>query len=267
MARKTWVKIKRGLLIDPKHRLALGTNVWLYLYMLDVTDWDTGKIIDWHDQAAADDLMMPVGTVRYQRRKLEDANYISCQQLYQRQVITIKRWVNPREYGGKVYNTDGEEWDVDDNGSDELAPLSDDGDKHGVNDGAKHGVNGLTPLHINHISHITYQELRLSGDLFDDCRVVYERLKGNQIADAASFGIMITDFKSKGATAEDYYNAIKAQDAKGGYGEAPTSYHKWTIGYPEQRKNPPKLNGRTPRTPAEIAAHNAAVLDQLAEEY
>ena len=43
MAEKTWIKLKRGIL-EKKHRDELGIRIWLYLYMLDIVDWDTGII-------------------------------------------------------------------------------------------------------------------------------------------------------------------------------------------------------------------------------
>jgi len=273
MARKTWVKLKRGLLIDPKHRLALGNRIWLYMYMLDIADWDTGKVIEWRDKDAADELQMPLVTVRNQRREIEEAGYISCSQQHRRQVITIKRWVNPREYSGKVYNTDGEEWDIDD-GDDFTAPneqgLKPDGDVNGVNHGVNHGVNdggqNLTPLHINHISHITDHVINDNG-LFEACSDVYKALKGPFLPNH-DFIDMVKRFEQAGVIPEDYMKAIQDQDAKGGYGEQPTSYEKWTLGITDKRKNPPKVNTtRPPRTPAEIAAWNEKVLNELAEEY
>ena len=160
MAKKTWVKVKRGLLTDPKHRIALGNRLWLYLYMLDVADWDSGKVIQWIDRAAADDMQMPLSTIRTQRRELEDAGYISCHQHKRRQTITIKRWVNPREYGGKVYNDDTEEWDYaeSDQETEPLeSPKKSKGDNKGYNKGDNKGAQKTTPLHINHISHTTTQ--------------------------------------------------------------------------------------------------------------
>ena len=149
--KKTWVKVKRGLLIDPKHRMDLGNRIWLYLYMLDVADWDTGKVIEWRDRCAADDLQMPISTIRTQRREIEEAGYISCRQHHSHQVITIKRWVNPREYSGKVYN--------DDEGDQNYAPQEIDEKTEGVNESNNEGVNegtqNLTLLHINHISQST----------------------------------------------------------------------------------------------------------------
>lgn len=245
--RKTWVKLKRGLLIDPKHRLALGNRIWLYMYMLDIADWDTGKIIEWRDKDAADELHMPLVTVRNQRREIEEAGYISCSQQHRRQVITIKRWVNPREYSGKVYNTGGEEWDIDD-GDDSTAPnetdAKSDGNVNGDNNGVNHGdVNGgqkLTPLHINHISHITSQYTDGEMDLFDACARVYEKLKGKLVTDPSSFALMISNFKKHKTTPEDYAGAIIAMsnDPKYKHADKPTSFEKYTLGITEKRLNP-----------------------------
>ena len=65
--KKTWIKIKRGFL-QPEHRDAIGIRVWLYMFMVDQADWDTGVIYDWKDQNAADELGMPIGTLRQQRQ-------------------------------------------------------------------------------------------------------------------------------------------------------------------------------------------------------
>jgi hypothetical protein len=104
MAKKLWISIKRGLIRNPKHRIAMGECIWLFQYMIDVADWNTGKIPDWKDEAAADDMQMPVRTLREQRRKLESLEYISCSQKQYGQEITILEWTNPREYSGETYN-------------------------------------------------------------------------------------------------------------------------------------------------------------------
>ncbi len=104
MSKKTWIKIKRGLILDPKHRMKMGINSWLYQYMLDQTNWDTGQIGEWVDRHAADDMQMPLPTLRKQRKQLEEDGYISCIQKKHHQTITIHNWTNPREYSGKVYN-------------------------------------------------------------------------------------------------------------------------------------------------------------------
>ncbi len=105
--RKTWIKLKRGLL-EAKHRMALGVRVWLYIYILDRANWEKGKVLDWKDTMAADDLEMPLGTIRDQRRQLEKDGYIVAQQKKHGQEITILKWTNPREYSGKVYNKGAE---------------------------------------------------------------------------------------------------------------------------------------------------------------
>jgi len=243
MAKKTWVKLKRGLLTDPKHRLALGNRIWLYMYMLDVTDWNTGKILEWRDKDAADELDMPLVTVRTQRREIEAAGYISCKQLHNRQEITIKRWVNPREYSGKVYNTDAEELDEAD-GDEKSLPCQNGENSHGDNKGVNEGVNDgdqyLTLLHINHISHITDQYANREIDLFEACVMIYEKLVGYPIYDPASFSLMIENFNKNDVIAEDYANAIIAMrnDPKYKRATKPTSYEKYTLGIAEKRNNP-----------------------------
>lgn len=101
--KKTWIKIKRGLL-EPKHREALGIRIWLYLYMLDIVDWDTGTILDWKDRVAAKELQISQRTLTTQRQELEEAGYISCQQKVRSLTIVINNWTNPREYSGEIYN-------------------------------------------------------------------------------------------------------------------------------------------------------------------
>ena len=107
MAKKHWIYIKRGLSEDPKHRTAMGECIWLYMHIIDRADWEKGIVYDWKDEAEAADMSMPLRTLREQRRKLDDLGYISCVQLKHNQNIIIKRWINPREYSGKVLNTDG----------------------------------------------------------------------------------------------------------------------------------------------------------------
>jgi hypothetical protein len=102
--KRLWVSIKRGFIREPKHRLAVGECVWLFEYMLDIADWDTGIIHDWKDEAAADDMQMPLRTLREQRRKLDDLHYITCTQKQYTQDIAIHNWTNPRDYTGEVLN-------------------------------------------------------------------------------------------------------------------------------------------------------------------
>jgi hypothetical protein len=104
MKRKVWVLVKRGLSEDPKHRELMGECVWMFLHIIDHADWETGKVWSWRDEDCAEDMDMPVRTVRDQRRKLRNLGYITCKQRKNDQVITILKWVNPRSYSGETIN-------------------------------------------------------------------------------------------------------------------------------------------------------------------
>jgi len=104
--KKTWIKLKRGLL-EIKHRDRIGIRIWVYLFILDQADWVQGAVIEWTDQNAADELGMPISTIRKQRIRLEEDGYISCVLKGDHQIITVKNWTNPREYSGEIYNKEG----------------------------------------------------------------------------------------------------------------------------------------------------------------
>lgn len=105
---KTWLKIKRGLL-EPEHRERMGVRVWLYMYIIDNVNWETGTIEDWTDQKAADDFGMEIRTLQSQRQQLQADGYISCKQIFQAQRIIVHNWTNPREYSGRVINEKSED--------------------------------------------------------------------------------------------------------------------------------------------------------------
>jgi len=104
MTRKTWIMLKRGLVIDPKHREKMGIRIWLYLYMLDRANWQQGAVLEWRDESEAAEMEMDLNTLRAQRRQLEADGYIRCERRGHDQRVIVLRWVNPREYTGKVYN-------------------------------------------------------------------------------------------------------------------------------------------------------------------
>ena len=138
---KTWIKIKRGLL-EPKHRDRLGIRIWLYFYILDQTDWDTGKVLEWRDGDAADELQMPKRTIRQQRQQLETDGYITCALAGNKQVITIHNYTNPRKYDGETINSKG---DIN------LTPSK--GDNKGDNKGDIEGVSKhVTPSYKSQIT-------------------------------------------------------------------------------------------------------------------
>jgi hypothetical protein len=102
--KKQWISVKCGLSRDPKHRQAMGESIWLFLHILDTASWDDGIVHDWKDEAEAEEMGMPVRTLREHRRRLDELGYIDCKQKQYTQDIVIHNWTNPREYSGKVYN-------------------------------------------------------------------------------------------------------------------------------------------------------------------
>jgi len=103
MAKRTWITVKRGIL-EPKHRFALGELIYLFLYILDITGWETGTIEEWSDKGVAEEMSMPLSTLRYQRNKLTRLGYISVEQKQHGIRVIVHNWTNPKEYTGKVYN-------------------------------------------------------------------------------------------------------------------------------------------------------------------
>lgn len=134
MAKKNWISVKRGLSEDPKHRANMGECIWLFLHIIDRADWETGIVYGWKDEDEASEMCMPLPTMRHQRRKLEQAGYITCEQHFQGQDITIHEWINPRDYSGGVKNKK-QKIDGDNYGDNPLSPY---GYNHGDNDGDNH---------------------------------------------------------------------------------------------------------------------------------
>ena len=126
--------------MQPEHRTKMGIRVWLYMFIIDQADWETGQVLDWKDQAAADELGMPLPTLRQQRQELESLRYIDCFQEGNHQRIVIKKWIDPRSYSGKVMNDDSQ-------GNDE-------GEVEGNNKGNNKGTETSLPLHSTQISNI-----------------------------------------------------------------------------------------------------------------
>lgn len=153
MAKKTWIKVKRGLL-EPKHIERLGVRFFLYLYYLDQANWEKGAVLFYRDRDAADELGMPISTVRKQRVRLEEDKYISCLQKKDHQVITIHNWTNPREYSGKVYNQ----------GIQKCAPKQTDAES--AHKGNHKGIATVdTPSSNSHITH--HNKERLVKDMLE----------------------------------------------------------------------------------------------------
>lgn len=132
--RKYWIFVKCGLSRDPKHRAAMGECVWLYLHILDRADFETGIVFDWKDEDEAKEMGMQVDTLRHQRRKLAELDYITCRQRQHNLEIVIHNWVNPRDYSGGVKNHKFQ-------GGVEIPPSKNQGGNQSGNQGGNQGTS------------------------------------------------------------------------------------------------------------------------------
>jgi hypothetical protein len=99
--RDTFVKLRSGL-FTPKHVNAIGGAIWLFGYLLDHTDWNTGTMYGYTDADASAALGLSINTIRKYRRILEPG-YISVQKRQHSQDVTIVKWENPKT-GEKLIN-------------------------------------------------------------------------------------------------------------------------------------------------------------------
>jgi len=166
MAKKTWIKIKRGIL-EPKHIDMLGQAWYLFFYILDQTDWETGKITDWKDEYAATDLCKPIGLIRQHRKHLESMKYITCEKKQHSQTIIVHNWTNPRRYDGLLQNEMPGFPELGNSQSREKSLLSND-----QSEGQSEGQTILEHAEISHssyshISHITRDKNLNSDELIN----------------------------------------------------------------------------------------------------
>lgn len=141
MAKKHWIYIKRGLSEDPKHRAQMGECIWLYMHIIDRADWETGIAFDWKDKDEAADMSMPVDTLRRQRQKLEELDYIRCSQKQHSQDVAIMEWRNPRDYGSETKNPRNPTPEPEIEGGHEQLPSEIQGGNQGLNQGSNEGGN------------------------------------------------------------------------------------------------------------------------------
>lgn len=157
--KKTWIKVKRGIL-EPKHIAKLGQAWYLYLYILDNADWDSGTIPEWKDKYAADELGKPLGMIREHRKLLVTGEYITCKQKQRCQIITIRNWTNPRRYDGIVQNEDGLSKEKHEpKKSESKSQGSPQGSGQGSGQGVGEQADNSLPSY-NHIPHITEPHIK-----------------------------------------------------------------------------------------------------------
>jgi hypothetical protein len=227
--------VKRGLIADPKHREAIGECLWLYLHILDRTDFDDGIAYDWKDSAEADAMKLPVETLRYQRRKLESKGYITAQKSQHKQQIIVHNWHNPRSYSGKATNTQsGNELQLSSdqaknescNESGNRLQVSDfESCNQSDNQSCNQSSNPLPPLsiHVSHVmnhdthTHTGAQGARASaGSRFSlqDCRRYADHLKttGQGIEKPGGYATSIFRSGEADSLIEDFLHAPRAPD-------------------------------------------------------
>lgn len=86
--------VSRDIFLSPRHRSLIGECYWLLLYMIDAADQSTGIIYEWKDESSANDMKMPIRTLRDQRKKLHNLGYIICVQKQHKQQIIMRNWVD-----------------------------------------------------------------------------------------------------------------------------------------------------------------------------
>ncbi len=153
MQKKTFIKVRRGIL-DAKHVQALGVRFAYYLQLLDLANWETGKVLFYRDQDIADKFEMNIRTIRDWRTTLQNDGYITCVQKKHHQEIIINKWENPRGKGdiNPVLKND-----EDDTNMSLLEEKSIEGDTNGDTNGGNQSVT------LPYSSDFTYQNKTIKG--------------------------------------------------------------------------------------------------------
>lgn len=112
MTDRTWIKLHNGLTNDPKHRKEMGVRIWLFAWLVDHADWETGIVWEFTDKECAKEMSssevtVSVRTIEDQRQELDKSGYIICHPGDQCQHIRIMRWRNPRMTNPPQINVPG----------------------------------------------------------------------------------------------------------------------------------------------------------------
>ena len=216
MSRKTFIKVRPGIL-TPAHHANIGEAIWLYLYILNRADWDTGKIYDWRDNDAAEDLGIYIGTIRNYRKKLM-GEYIEFVEHGRWSEVTIKKWVDPRT---KSSDLDNSADDIPDNVPDNMPnnQLSDtDGVRDKVLDNMRDNMpdNTLSPLHIVKNTDIRVQNKYIATEptQISETQRLLESLTGIPPANAADVDA-IREIEMMNPTEQDIRAAISWVQTRG----------------------------------------------------
>jgi len=185
--RKYFIAVKTGLSQDPRHQKRMGNRIWLFLFIVDHVDWETGRIDSWTDEWAASEMDMSKATIKQQRQELQTLGYITCQQLKRWQRITVHNWQNPRSATREIINKKpvfGDEYKRNPPNMAQAAVVKGDGitsplaeEAKGEVKGEVKGIGKYPPLPIkDQIDHIDHT---LSGFEVWDAIVPYLEAKFN----------------------------------------------------------------------------------------
>jgi DNA-binding transcriptional ArsR family regulator len=88
-----WTPLWRGLVVEPsaKHFKAMGSAVWLYLYLLTFANRTTGKLFR-RISTIANDIGLSSRTVSRWLKILKDGKYIEVRQTGRSLQISITKW-------------------------------------------------------------------------------------------------------------------------------------------------------------------------------
>ncbi len=88
-----WIPVWKGLVVDDeaKHRIAMGTSIWLFLYLLFSVNRKTGFTRK-KQKEVADDLKLSLKTVQTQLAKLKKQGYIEIEPHAKMPKIKICKW-------------------------------------------------------------------------------------------------------------------------------------------------------------------------------
>jgi len=152
MTERTWIKIHSGLTNDPTHRERMGIRVWLFMWLVDHAEWDTGVVYNYTDKWAGEEMQVSSRTIERQRQDLEGQDYIFCHAGFQCQHIRIMRWRNPKLVNPYQINVPGL--------PDTCAELR----THGTQSCVPIPTANCVPLHIDHnISESITQSVVVDG--------------------------------------------------------------------------------------------------------
>jgi len=102
--------------------------------------------------------------------------------------------------------------------------------------------------------------LNMTGDLFDDCLVVWETKTGKKFMPGTDFADMIKVFEQVGVTAEIYGKAIEEQRLSSYKVKSPTSVKSWAIGIAEQISNPRKKQSAQKES---VSEYNTRIVKEI----